>query len=101
MNATEELTGKVDVVSGDVEQLQRCETELRNSMMGLFESHRNLDNYITGHTVPREEYQQAMDEIKLLRSMMAELGQQVHQTKNELVHLHGTMQVLIIGIKDH
>ncbi len=93
LSATEELAAKVEVVSSDVVQLQMCNMGLRRSMLAVFESHRNLDNHIICNTVPREEYQQAMEEVTRLRSMVEELGQQVQQTKDESVLLHGTLQV--------
>jgi hypothetical protein len=95
--AAEELTAKVDVISRNVVPLQLCNMGLHSRMLDVFESHRNLEIHITGHTVPREKYQQAIEEAKRLQIMVGELEQQVQQTRDELVRLHGTVQVIMIS----
>jgi hypothetical protein len=95
LSAAEELTAKVEVISRSIVQLQTCDMGVNHSsILGLSESHKNLENHIAHHTVPKEVYQQATGELKQLQSMVEGLNQQVHQTKDELLRAQGIMQVI-------
>lgn len=84
------LTAKIDGIAEELAKLERCDGALRQTVSDLLESKRQLEAQIEHHTVPKEDWHRAHQEIGALRD---ELGGVLHVKTTEIRKLQGAMQV--------